>query len=55
MLVFKQLLTFLKRVVPLGLNEAGTFKFSSILIYYLTEQDFSTQMNGLMLELMKWN
>jgi hypothetical protein len=26
----------------LGFNEAGLFKFSSILIYYLTEQEFST-------------
>ncbi len=38
MLVFKQLLIFLKCAVPLGLNEADTIRLSSVLIYLDEEQ-----------------
>jgi hypothetical protein len=34
--------------VQLGLSEADAFNYSSILIYYNTEQSIYTQMDGLM-------
>ncbi len=39
--------------MQLGFNEAGMFKFSSIQIYYRTEQTICTRMNGFMLWLIK--
>ncbi len=44
MLVSKQLLTFLKRAVPLGFyNEADTYETSSILIYSQLQTGLYTQ------------
>jgi hypothetical protein len=44
---------FLKRALPLGLNEADAFKSTSTLIYYNTKQIFLHTKGGLMPKVIK--
>jgi hypothetical protein len=46
MLPFKQLFMFFKCTVPLDLNETGTAKSGSILIYQVTGQSINTRLDA---------
>ncbi len=54
MFVFKQLFAILKCVVPLGLNEVGTFKSSSKVIYWHPQQGIYTQTGKRDASIWKW-